>query len=223
MSPGLLIAGGILVLVAGASIALLRRHEGVARRQVAERLGWSSSTGSAEDILDEMRGMTLFEVGHSRRVESVFQSGRDLQLFQHICETGFENRRRTHRWVVAVLRLPHSSGVAVISREDWLLAAASLPGRKRLPLKAGEQGANPLFAIVDDPESWQACLTGELGQWLAEQPIGRCWEVLPGFAVVYDPGAVDEAKLSGLADSVRKFSAFFKERDPANQLPAQVS
>lgn len=223
MSPGLFIAGGILVLVAGASIVLLRRHEGVARRELAARLGWSSPPGAAEDIFDEMRGLTLFELGHSRRVDGVFQSGRELQLFQYICETGFENRRRTHRWVVAALSLPHTSGVAVISREDWLLAASSLPGRRRLPLHPHDQGGSSLCTIVDDADTWQGRLSGELGRWLAKQPIGRSWEVLPGFAVVYDPGVMSEAKLSGLADSVREFSAFFNERDPANQVPAQVS
>ncbi|RIK69198.1 MAG: hypothetical protein DCC65_00160 [Planctomycetota bacterium] len=205
MSSGLVIAGSGLVLVVAVSVVWLRRHDRALRAAQATRHGWILVDHDEDEITAQLRGLTLFEVGHSRRIVSAFGQNADLRLFQYVCETGFEHRRRSHRWVVLSSATATGTGPAVISREEWLLAAAQLPGRRSIRVAPASSGAGALSAVVDDREHWEDRLAAGLAEWLAGQPTNRCWEVLPGHVVVYDPGPIEEGKYDELDQSLRQF------------------
>lgn len=206
MSPGLIVVGGCLFLIAAISVVLLRRHDRTLRATQAVRHGWQMSMENRDDVMDRLRGLTLFEVGHSRRIEGNFKDGAGLQMIQYVCETGFEQRRRTHRWVVAVTEASGREGAAVISREDWLLAAAELPGRRRISIEQGNSAKGALYAIIEDSDEWTGRLSKGMADWLKQQPTTRSWEVQPGYVVAYDPGPMDDDKYDGLPASVNRFA-----------------
>lgn len=220
MSLGVLVAGTALVGVAASSIVLLRHHERSSRAAQARRFGWTLDEQLGPELRARLAGLTLFEVGHSRRIEWAYRREGPIYLLQYLCETGFEHRRKTHRWSVIVAPLRHSLGTAVITAEDWLAATAELPARKTISGIWGRSTNTNGLVIVEDEEAWRALLDRKLGQWLNRQPPSRSWEVLPEYVVGYDPGSPGESAMMDLASEAQALCSMLKTAD--QDLPATV-
>lgn len=217
----MLIAGGGLVAVAATSIVLLRRHEQSNREAHARRFGWVLDDDVGTSLSVRLRGLTLFEVGHSRRIEGSYRKDGSIFLFQYLCETGFEHRRQTHRWSVVVAPLRHNTGAAVLTTEDWLAVTAELPGRKTITREPAKTGVPRRWIIADDEQAWQERLSGPIGKWLDNQPAGRTWEVLSEFVVGYEGGSPGESAFIELAEAARRVSSLLTTAEQVN--PALVA
>lgn len=213
MSLGVLVAGTALVGVAASSIVLLRHHERTARAAQARRFGWTLDDQLGPELRARLAGLTLFEVGHSRRIDRAYRREGPLYLLQYLCETGFEHRRKTHRWSVIVAPLRHNLGTAVITAEDWLAATAELPARKTISGMWGRSTGTNGLVIVEDEEAWRSLLGRQLGQWLERQPVSRSWEVLPEYVVGYDPGSPGEAAMMELATEAQALCSLLRMAD----------
>lgn len=223
MSTGVLVAGASLVGIAATSIVLLRRHEKSVRVAQARRFGWTVDDRVGDDLRDRLRGLTLFEVGHSRRVDGACRRDGPNYLLQYLCETGFEHRRQTHRWSVVVVEARQSAGAAVLTTEDWLAVTAELPGRLTLRRDAARRGEPPRLIIVEDEAAWRRRLAGPFGQWLDSQPQDRTWEILPDYVVGYEPGAPRESAYVELAEAARKAAVLLTTSDQADPVPSLSS
>lgn len=224
MELALTIAGFFLAAVAATSIVLLRRHDRAVFLAEAARFGWRPSKLSRDEVLRRWNGLTLFDVGHTRRVDRVLESdgtGGRIHLFTYACETGFEHHRRLHRWIVLAVPFGDHPGPAVISRQDWLQVAARLPGRRMIavaPKCAGgdepapatadpAQADHQLRAVVEDAERWGPALEGPPGKWLAVQPVTRSWEFLDGWLVMHEAGPATEETYRRIGDCLRDLGA----------------
>lgn len=213
MSLGVLVAGAALVGVAASSIVLLRHHERSSRAAQARRFGWTLDEQLGPELRARLAGLTLFEVGHSRRVEWAYRREGPLYLLQYLCETGFEHRRKTHRWSVIVAPVRHALGTAVITAEDWLAATAELPARKKITGAWGRSTGTNGLLIVEDEDAWRALLGRQLTPWLERQPPSRSWEVLPEYVVGYDPGSPGESAMMELAREAQALCSLLKTAD----------
>ena len=223
MSIGVLVAGASLVGVAATSIVLLRRHEKSARVAQARRYGWTVDDRVGDDLRARLRGLTLFEVGHSRRVDGAYRKDGPQYLLQYLCETGFEHRRQTHRWSVVVAEARHSADTAVLTTEDWLAVTAELPGRSIICREPTRQGDPVRLIIVEDEEAWRKRLKGPFGRWLDAQPLDRTWEILPDYVVGYEPGAPRDTAFVELAEAAGKAAGMLTTSEQADPVPSLSS
>lgn len=146
------------------------------------------------------------QVGHSHRVAGAFEAPGPTILFEYVCETGFESRRRTHRWMVAARESRHECSRATLNTEDWLCAAVASQADRRLLIPSPD-GAKRRVAVVRDDTEWAARLDGDVGRWLGSQPSNRSWEVMPGYVVGYQPGPLNDAGLADLAEAGAELDA----------------
>ena len=149
--------------------------------------------------------------------------------FCYRCQTGFDQERYVHVWLVAAVQIPQRADRAVITSQDWLQAAAYSTSCRVLPVDSvrtntaaaspsggasppGKRPAAPgrpidqMLAIVEDPEAWQPRLDGKLGGWLRTQPPDRSWELIPGWVVGYEPGSAEGPPLLTLATATQKLA-----------------
>jgi hypothetical protein len=171
--------------------------------------GRSLGYETAEDLLRRLQGIALMRIGHSRRMVGPMHRDRELCLFPYVCESGFEHRRQTHHWIVAVCQAEHGCAGAVITAQDWLMAAAWYPTHRELPISKPDQseaGCQSRVAIVDDPDEWNVRLQGGLRAWFAAQPLERSWDIIPGYVVGYQPGRAQDEIAAELAQSARELA-----------------
>ncbi len=206
MATGLLITGGGLTALALAAAITQRRREIAARRALAARHGWEFANRRPPDVLDRLQSVTLARLGHSRHVEEVFLARDGIMLCQYRFLTGFEYHRRIHRWRLVVREGEHGMPCAVVSRFDWLLAAAKAQALRVAPLRQ-EDGGIAATAIVADLEAWQRRLDAGLRHWLLSQPAERSWEVHPGLIVGHEPGTLRDPGVENLETSGRELAA----------------
>lgn len=193
-----------------AAAALVRhRRELAARRALAARHGWQIHGGPERELRARLGGAALMQLGHSRRVRNAFGARGRILLIHYVFETGFEDRRRSHHWLMAVGEIEHACSRATITRYDWLTIAAAGPAWRKLtvtPPGQPESGAGALAAVVEDAEEWRLRLD-DLRTWLFAQPPTRSWETLPGCVIGYEPGRFDEQRLVALESACRDFMA----------------
>lgn len=199
------LAALLTVVAVGAWVRYQGRQR--ARRAAGARaLGWEPAVEPGLLKSRWMRDMTLTRIGHSRRIESVFQQPGPVFLFYYRCETGFEHRRNSHRWMAIAATIDARISRATISREDWLLAAARLPGMTRIAPGADADTTSP-SAVVEDPEQWRTILSGPAGAWLGNQPEARSWEFLPGMIVGYEGASPGDAAIDALSQAMNELLA----------------
>lgn len=209
MSRGLIIASSGLAALAVAVLAWRRHRERSASRAFARRLGLELPNCSQRDLLARFSGAALMQIGHSRRIPEAFVSPNGVHLFSYLFETGFEHRRRSHRWLVAAQAVSFDDGRATITHEDWLATTVTGPTSRELPLPKRSH-ASPSearqVAIVEDEVAWHDRLQAGLGQWIADQPPERSWEVLPGWVIAYQPGVLQADALAELSQAVEQMA-----------------
>lgn len=177
--------------------------------------------GRPEELMQRLAGLSLLQVGHSRRIDAAFILPRGGYAICYQCQTGFDQNRYLHAWLVAAIEAPNGPDRAVITAQDWLRAAASSPSRRTLPV--GEIARLPKrWAIVDDAERWRVRLDGEWGTWLSRQPDDRNWEFLPGWVVGYEPGGPEGPPLLALAAATRELAGLVTARSASmDAVPAK--
>jgi hypothetical protein len=213
LTGGLIITSGGLAALSIAALALRRQRERALGRALAERHGWELYGESQRDLQSRLGTASLMRVGHSRRIPEAFLSPGRAYLFSYVFETGFEHRRQSHRWMVVALEGEHGLSRATITAADWLIAAATGTSTHALAVEPGmssPRSAGARVAIVEDTEEWAPCLQGPPGEWLANQPAQRTWEILPGFIVGYEPGRLREDALAELAAAGKELAEAFE-------------
>ena len=214
MTGGLIITSGGLAALSIAALALRRQRERAVGRALAERHGWELYGGRQRDLQSRLGTASLMQVGHSRRIPEAFLSPGRAFLFSYVFETGFEHRRQSHRWMVVALEVEHGLSRATITTGSWLIAAATGASTQVLAVKSGlssPRSTGARVAIVEDADTWARRLQGRPGDWLANQPAERTWEILPGFIVGYEPGRLQEDALARLAAAGKELAQALEE------------
>ena len=142
MSVGLIIAGGGLAALAAGALMLRRHREDAGRLALAARHGWEPSIRPQDHLLAHLRSVALLQIGHSRRIPEAFRTDQPTCIFPYVFETGFEERRRSHHWLLAASETTHSLSRATITRYDWLIATASGPATRVITLDAPTVGVS---------------------------------------------------------------------------------
>lgn len=152
-----------------------------------------------------LRELALLQVGHSRRIEAAFVLPGGGFAFCYACQTGFDQDRFLHAWIVAAHEVDHDAGRAVITAQDWLRAAAQATSRRTILLR-GKGDSQERVALVEDADSWRRRLEGPVGRWLKTQSAERSWEFLPGWVVGYEPGSTEGRPLLALTAATRELA-----------------
>jgi hypothetical protein len=213
MSAGLIIAGGSVTALAAAALGLRYRRDMSRRRAVATRHGWQICRDPETALGLTFDTMALTQLGHSRRVREAFRHGDQTLLIDYVFETGFEERRRSHHWMMVAIEGEHRSSRAAITRYDWLAITAGGRATRRLTIASPTQSDasdGSLIVTVDDANEWEQRLP-KLRAWLLAQPPTRSWEVLPGRVIGYEPGGFDEQRLGELESACRDLAARLRE------------
>ncbi|MCG8406800.1 MAG: hypothetical protein MI923_16510 [Phycisphaerales bacterium] len=216
LTTSLIIAGTGLAAVMAATISLRRRRTSSQLRNLARKHGWEIVLPQTENWAVRLCDVPLMQVGHSRRVGPTLRPHQGLWLFPYVFETGFEHRRDTHTWRFVICDVEHHCGRALITRQDWLIAAATSAATDKIHLTQAQSGPNPSpgsTALVEDYEEWLERLEGTLKNWLTQQPKERTWEFLPNTIVGYEPGEFHEDALVALADSATELARRWKTVD----------
>ncbi len=214
MSLGLIIAGWGLAIIVATTLIWRRRREKAGRTAWAMDHGMQLDAGRPQELMQRLAGLMLLQVGHSRRIDAAFTLPRGGYAICYHCQTGFDQNRYLHAWIVAAIEVSFCPGRAVITSQDWLLAAARSPSRRQLPV--GEITRSPTrMAIVEDADCWRARLEGEWGSWLSRQPKERNWEFLPGWVVGYEPGGPEGPPLLALVEATRELAGFVTAQRPS--------
>jgi len=174
-----------------------------------------------EALLRRLRCLALAQIGHSRRIAAAPVRVGPTLVFPYVCETGFEHRRQSHRWLVAACDLDHDCSRAAITAQDWLIAAAWSPACREVFLTepasakltsltepASVKPVSPyrLTLIVEDDEEWRPRLRGRLIEWLIAQPADRSWEIAPGLIAAYEAFRPVDTAPGELAESVEQLA-----------------
>ncbi len=184
-----------------AALAFRRRRERLLRLALAARHAWELPTQSNRQILRQIEDAALTQIGHGRRITASYRTKGRTIVFSYEFETGFEQRRQLHPWLVVVQEVDHGCSRATITRQEWVTATVQGPACHAVPFSStpssdSQEAGN--IAIVEDPELWRSILAGPVGRWLADQPRDRTWEILPGLVVGYQPGEIQADKLEAL-------------------------
>lgn len=191
-------------------VALRYRRERSAYQKLAARHNWTVSLRQRKDWGPRLAGASLMHVGHTHRFGQGYRTEDGVWLLPYVFETGFEHRRNTHPWRVAVCEVEHGCARALVSREAWLLAAASAPYTTRIALDHSDPdpgSASGIVAVVEDHEAWTALLGTALRDWFSQQKAERSWEIVSGLIIGYEPGGFREADMAALAESVNELAA----------------
>lgn len=215
MNLGLFISGVALLIVAASAITWHRRREQTARKTRGRLHGWRPSDLRDKDFAERLSGLTLFQVGHSRRIEGLMQGPDRSWVFSYVCQTGFEHRRVSHIWLVVVLEIDSLLSPVMITSQDWLISMARLSPRREVSLSSGGAQPTDWRVFLEDPEEWSPQCLGELQAMLTRQSPDRTWEILPGFVVGYEPGRFDEDVFLTLPPTVHELGAMVERRGSA--------
>jgi hypothetical protein len=219
LDSSLIIAGGGLATVAVATLALRQHRETKGLRMLAERRGWKYEKGVAEAWRARLSGSALMQIGHSRHMQVAFRTPEGNWLFAYVYETGFEYRRATHSWRVVVRGFGPRLGRATLTRQRWLIDAATTPTSHDIVLcREDEDQSVPLprlTAVVEDHDAWCERLRPDLKAWLQQQPEERSWEIAGGLIVGHEPGGIREIELAALSASACRLAALLGD-DPSH-------
>ena len=203
-----MIAGIALGLVAAVALALRRRQERSVVEDWAARHGWTLEAGATE-MARRLAASALMQIGHSRRFSAIAADPHGVRLFEYGCETGFEHDREQHRWIGVFVPVDHGRTRAVISNEEWVIAAAMQPGYERIaPADSSKVDTtnSQRIALVEDGEAWRKSLNEELGRRLAAEPMQRSWQVLTGSLVGFEPAPIGDAGVTELASAGKEIA-----------------
>lgn len=203
--------------MAVATLTLRLYREAKSLRRLAAGRGWKYENDVAEAWLARLRGTALMQIGHSRHMEAAFRTPEGNWLFAYVYETGFEYRRATHSWRMAVREVGPQPGRATFTRQQWLIDAATTPTSHEIALC--DEAENPSApgrrtAVVEDREAWVKRLTPDLKAWLQEQPEGRSWEITSGLIVGYEAGGIRQEEMATLSESVCRLAVLLDSSEP---------
>ena len=205
MSLVLIIAGWTLAAIAATTLVWHRRREHAARFAWARENDLELYSGRSRELMMRLRDLALLQIGHSRRLEAAFVLPGGGFAFCYACQTGFDQDRFLHAWIVTALEVEHDAARAVITAQDWLRAAAHATSRRTLPVN-GVGAPGERIAIVEDAEGWRRRLKSTVGSWLKGQPSERSWELLPGWIVGYEPGSAEGQPLMALTAATKELA-----------------
>ncbi len=197
MNPSVIITCGVLATIVAATLAYRRRRELAAQRIWAGRHGWDLEF-RCDDLRDRLGFLQLLRIGHSRRVTRAFKAAGPTYLCEYTFETGVENRRRRHSWLIVSRQCDHDFTAATFTSLGWLRDAARPSVIRVLPIPDSESETGRV-ALVRDEQEWSDRLGAGLGRWMAKQPAARNWDVRGGFVVGYEPGKLGDDALTSLA------------------------
>ena len=206
MSLALIIAGWALAVVAASTLVWHRRRERATRFAWARDNKLEIYKGRSRDLMMQLRELALLQIGHSRRMEAAFVLPDGGFAFCYVCQTGFDEDRLLHAWIVVAVEVKHDAGRAVITAQDWLRAAAQSSSRRTLSHR-GTGDLTETVALVEDVETWRRRWEGPIGRWLKAQPAERSWEFLPGWIVGYEPGSAEGRPLLALSAATKELAA----------------
>ncbi len=197
----LIITSGGFAAVVVVALTLRRRRERLQRLALAAHRAWELPTQSNQQLLTRIKDVALTQIGHGRRITASYRTKGRTTVFSYEFETGLEQRRRLHPWLVVVQEVNHGCSRATITRHEWVAATVrcsayhTIRGTPSASITAGNAENT---AIVEDADEWKPTLAGPVGQWLADQPRDRTWEVLPGLIVGYQPGMLQVDELEAM-------------------------
>ena len=208
---------GIIIVIASSIAALLISIGWRRRRDVAEQQPWVASPEWSEcrdefrKSMGPLKRLALTEIGHSRRVESAFRASDGALIITYVCETGFERRRNSHRFFVAVCPLGVTMSRVVITREQWLLSAAQRPDLHLISVekstgKKDVNGHGDLRLASASPRDISVRLSHGLLDWLHLQHVERSWEVVGLYAFGYQPATQKPEDALELVKAVRELA-----------------
>lgn len=192
-----MIACGVFATIVAATLGIRRQRELAAQRKWAARHGWDLESRRG-DIRDELDFLPLLRIGHSRRITRAFEDSGPTHLCEYTFETGLENRRRRHSWLIVGRRCDHRLSAATFTSIGWIRDAAWSLAIRELPIPGTESGSERV-ALVRDERGWSDRLRGGLDRWMASQPAARSWDVREGIVVGYEPGKLRDDALTSLA------------------------
>jgi hypothetical protein len=215
---------GIIIVIACSIVALLISMAWRRRRDVAEQQSWMTSPGWSECTVEFRKSMgplkrlALTEIGHSRRVDSAFRASDGALVITYVCETGFERRRNSHRFFVVACPLTGTSSRVIITREEWLLAAAQRPDLHLVSVEKSSRkqdvnGYGDLKLASASPRDISARLSRGLLEWLHSQSEERSWEVVGLYAFGYQPATQKPEDALELVKSVRELARLVTVHD----------
>ena len=199
--------------MAVATLALRLHREAQGLRKLAAGRGWKYENRAAQAWCARLRGTALMQIGHSRHMEAAFRTPEGNWLFAYVYETGFEYRRATHSWRMAVREIGPQLGRATFTRQQWLIDAATTPTSHEITLCGEAENAGAperRTAVVEDRDAWVERLDADLKAWLQEQPEGRSWEIIAGMIVGYEAGGIREAEMTALSESACRLAALLE-------------
>jgi hypothetical protein len=213
LSLVLIIAGWGMAVIAASTLIWHRRREREARFAWARENNLELYRGRPRDLIFQLRELALLQIGHSRRMEAAFVLPGGGYAFCYLCQTGFEQDRFMHAWIVAAVECAPETTRAIITAQDWLRAGVHDPSRRTLPLN-GTEAKSATVAIVEDADEWRRRLNGPLGRWLRTQPPERSWEFMPGWLAGYEPGSAEGRALLALTAAAKELSDLLADCEP---------
>lgn len=204
-----LIAGVGAIGVSAATFMYRRVRETRRVRRLASRLGWEVRLRGRESVYHRAGNMAFMRVGHSRRIGALFEPKPGVIAFSYTYETGTEIERMTHSWRVVLCDVTAPLRWAILTDQDWLIAAARV--RRMYPIELApfaEPDAirSPHTFLTDDPQSWQSHMTLRLAAFFTQQSRERSWEIAPGLVAAFEPGAFLEAEMAAMVDQTTRLA-----------------
>ncbi|HWM29083.1 MAG TPA: hypothetical protein VNQ14_11535 [Woeseiaceae bacterium] len=205
-----IVTGSALGAVAALAIAVRVRRDILPQRAFAANHGWTVLRAGTSSLRGDLADVALFQTGHSSQLGPHFRTADGIEVFGYRYETGADRELGLHTWRVAMSPAAHTLR-AMVTTQDWLLALADKPAAHREALARGPVASvagNSRTSIVIDTDCEPRRLPRALTEALSTEPAGRTWELLPGYVVVYEPGAFREKECLALVDSARRIAPF---------------
>jgi len=188
MTEGFAIVVAILIIAAVLGLAAYQAH--LRRKmweEIAQRYGFRFHHGDPKRILRSEPGFSLFDQGHSKKVERTLEGtwkGRPLLVFDYRYRTGSGKNQQTHTLTAVMAWLPLRAAAHLKIRPehfgDWLVSAF---GFEDIDFEYGE--FNRRFHVTCDDKrfAYDICHSGMIEFLMTDD--GHCWELLDDRLLFY--------------------------------------
>lgn len=202
--------GGIGAIGVSAATLMYRRVRETARlRRLAGKLGWDFKLRGRETLMNRVSNLAFMRVGHSRRIGALFEPRPGVVAFSYSYESGTDIARMSHSWRVVLCEVPVPMRWAILTDQDWLIAAARVRRMQPVdlaPFAEPDAIRSPHAFLTDDPEDWRDHMTPRLAAFLTQQSRDRSWEIAPGLVAAFEPGAFLEAEMAAMVDQTTRLA-----------------
>ncbi len=204
-----LVAGIGAIGVSAATLLYRRVRETTRLRRLAAKLGWDVRLRGRNAILRRAGRLALMGVGHSRRIGALFAPCPGVLAFSYSYESGTEIERMSHSWRVVLCDVSASLRWAILTDQDWLIAAARVKRMHAVdlaPFAEPDAIISPHAFMTDDPDTWREKMTPRLAAFLTQQSRERTWEIAPGLVAAFEPGEFLETEMAAMVDQTTRFA-----------------